>query len=205
MLVTGTTTDVGKTWAAASVAAHLRAKGEAVAARKPVQSLAPGGGPTDADILARATGEQPGEVCPRHRWYGIALAPPMAAAALGRPGFTIADLLGELAWPPSIAVGLVEGVGGPASPLADDGDTAALASGLEPDLVVLVSPAGLGALNAVRLSVAALAGPAPIVVLLNRYDDADPTHTANAAWLRDRDDLTVLTSVGALATALSRK
>ena len=35
---------------------------------------------------------------------------------LGRPPFTVADLVGELGWPPGVEVGLVETVGGPRSP-----------------------------------------------------------------------------------------
>lgn len=203
VVVAGTATDVGKTWAAAAAAGRLRSAGIAVAARKPAQSFAPGTGPTDADVLAAATGERPADVCPRHRWYERPLAPPMAAATLDRPPFALADLLGELAWPAGTEVGLVEGVGGPASPVADDADTAALAAALAPDLVVLVAPAGLGAINAVRLSLRAL--PAPAVVLLNRYDPDDPTHAANAAWLSDRDHLAVVTSIAALLPALSRR
>jgi len=200
VVVAGTATEVGKTWAAAELARRLRAAGTAVAARKPVQSYAPGGGPTDAELLAAATGEDPARVCPPARWYEVALAPPMAAAELGRPGFALADLLGELAWAPGTGVGLVEGVGGPASPLADDASTADLAAALSPDAVLLVAPSGLGAVNAVRLSAAAL--PRPVVVLLNRFDPADPTHRANAAWLADRDGLTVVTSAARALGAL---
>ena len=39
----------------------------------------------DAAVLGAATGESPEEVCPPHRWYEVAMAPPMAAEALGRP------------------------------------------------------------------------------------------------------------------------
>ena len=44
-----------------------------VAARKPVQSFdADDADPTDADVLAAATGEAPARRCaPRHRWYGV--------------------------------------------------------------------------------------------------------------------------------------
>lgn len=193
VLVSGTGTSVGKTWMAAGVLAALRADGVTVAARKPVQSFAPGEGPTDADVLAAATGERAEAVCPTHRWYEVPQAPPMAATALGRPPFTVADLVAELAWPPGVDVSVVEAVGGVRSPLADDGDTVALAAALRPDLVVLVADAGLGTLNAVRLSAEALAGH-PLVVVLNRYDESDDLHRANRAWLTERDHLDVLAS-----------
>ena len=59
-------------------------------------------------------------------------------------------------------------MGGPYSPLAFDGDTVDLARVLEPDLVVLVADVGLGVINAVRLTVPALAGWY-VVVACNRY------------------------------------
>ena len=88
-------------------------------------------------------------------------------------------------------VGLVEAAGGLRSPLASDGDTVALAAALRPDVVVVVADAGLGTINAVRLS-AGGSTPHPVVVALNRFGD-DPLHTRNLAWLR-ADGLTVVTT-----------
>ena len=167
VLVTGTGTEVGKTWWTARVAAELRAEGVAVAARKPVQS-GDGRAPDDSAVLAAATGEAEDRVTPPHRTYRLAWAPPMAATELGLPAFTVADLVRETTWPDGIGVGLVEGVGGPYSPIAFDGDNVDLARALAPDVVVLVADAGLGAINAVRLSVTALAAW-PVVVACNRY------------------------------------
>jgi dethiobiotin synthetase len=198
VVVTGTGTEVGKTWVAATAAAALRQKGVTVAARKPVQSYEPGSGPTDAEMLAAATGEHPEEVCPPRRSYGVAMAPPMAADALGEPAFTIADLVTELAWPTDTAIGFVEGAGGPRSPLASDGDTVDLCAALHPDLVILVADAGLGAINAVRLSAGALE-PHPLVVFLNHYDEGTDLHRRNLEWLTERSGLDAVTSVEALA------
>ena len=197
VFVAGTGTDVGKTWVAAAVLRDLRAAGRRVSARKPAQSFDAGEGSTDADVLAAASGELAHEVCPAHRWYDRALAPPMAAAALGAPPFTVLDLVEELGWPDGVDVGLVEGAGGPRSPIAADGDNVALACGLAPDLVLLVAHAGLGTINAVRLSVDAFA-PAPVVVVLNRYDDTDAVHRGNRDWLAARDGFEVV--VGPEAT-----
>jgi dethiobiotin synthetase len=209
VLVTGTGTAVGKTWAAAQLAAAWRARGATVAARKPVQSFDPraggagGAGATDAAVLAAATGEDRHDVCPEHRWYPLPMAPPIAAGALGRPSFTVAELVGELRWPPGPPVhyGLVEGAGGPRSPLAADGDTVSLAGLLRPDHIVLVAGAGLGAINAVRLAAAALAPQRP-AVLLNRYQGTDPVHVANLEWLRRHTDLAVATDIAELLTRL---
>lgn len=203
VVVVGTGTDVGKTWVTAAVARDLVARGMVVAARKPAQSFAPADPPErrDAAVLAAATGEDPDVVCPPHRSYAVALAPPMAAATLGGPAIVLADLLTELIWPEPCAVGFVETVGGVRSPVSDDGDGVALVDALAPDLVVLVADAGLGTLNLVRLTVGALAGHR-VVTILNRYDGADPLHRDNLAWLRDRDGLDVVTGVEALADRL---
>ncbi|MCZ7536657.1 MAG: AAA family ATPase [Acidimicrobiia bacterium] len=175
-VVTGTGTEVGKTWFGAATLRAAAAAGAGVAARKPVESFAPGEGQTDSEALASVTGEDPLRVCPAHRRFPVAMAPPMAAAALGLPAFTIAELAGEvrahLPGPAGASGGLlvlVEGAGGPRSPLADDGDTVDLAGALRPDAVVLVADAGLGTINAVRLCAGALADHR-LIVALNRFD-----------------------------------
>lgn len=185
-MVVGTGTEVGKTWVAARLLEDLRGAGVTVAARKPVQSFGAGDAPdaTDAAVLGRATGEDPVAVCPAARWFPVPMAPPMAAEVLGREQFSLADLVAELQWPPGVGVGLVESAGGVRSPLACDGDSADLAPLLDPDVVVLVADAGLGTINAVRLSAQALA---PDVVVLNRYRADEELHRRNADWLERRD------------------
>lgn len=206
VLVTGTATEIGKTWFGAATAAELRTAGIRVAARKPVQSGEPGP-PSDAELLARATGEDAARVCPPHRTYPLAWAPPMAADELGRPPFTVADLAAEIMWDAGTEIGLVEGVGGPRSPIASDGDSVDLARILAPDVVVLVGDAGLGTINAVRLSAAVFAGT-PVVVALNRFGD-DPAqaelHERNREHLEAVDRFVVVTSPAALATHLRRE
>ncbi len=122
--VVGTGTEVGKTWVTCATLRLLRAQGVAVAARKPAQSYAPGDPATDAHLLGAASGEPAETVCPPHRWYDVAYAPPMAADVLGRPTFTVADLIAELSWPPAVDIGFVETAGGVRSPIAADGDCA---------------------------------------------------------------------------------
>jgi dethiobiotin synthetase len=200
VFVAGTGTDIGKTW---FTAATVRALGDRarIVAKKPAQSFEPGDEPTDADVLAGATGQRPFDVCPEHRWYDVAVAPPMAADMLGRPAFTVADLVAELQPFDHDAVTFVEGAGGPRSPIAGDGDNVDLARALAPDLVVLVGDAGLGTINAVRLSAATLA-EWPLVVALNRYDATNDLHARNADWLRTREGLEIVTDPEALATYL---
>jgi dethiobiotin synthetase len=200
VVVAGTGTGIGKTFVTARLAATLRKQGVAVAARKPVQSFDPSDdAPTDADVLAAATGEDPDTVCPPHRRLGRAMAPPMAAEALGLPAFTVAELAAEVrATTPVDAIVLVESAGGVRSPLAADGDTVTLADSLRPAFVLLVADATLGTINLVRLSADALADHC-VLVYLNRFDDADDLHTRNRAWLTTRAGLEVVTDPETLA------
>ena len=199
--VCGTGTEVGKTWVGAQVAAALRADGRAVAARKPLQSFDPDeAAPTDAEVLAAATGEDPHDVCPADGWYPVPMAPPMAAAVLGRRCPSLAEVVAAITWPPGCDVGLVETVGGVRSPLASDGDTRDLVRALDVDVVLLVADAGLGTIDAVRSAVDQLA-PLRVVVVLNRFDDADDLHRRNRAWLAERDSLDVVVDP---ATAIAR-
>ncbi|MGH2737055.1 MAG: ATP-dependent dethiobiotin synthetase BioD [Actinomycetota bacterium] len=200
VVVSGTSTEVGKTYLTARLAEELKGADAEVVARKPVQSFDPSDATTDADLLAAATGEDPLAVCPQHRRYPIAMAPPMAADFLGRSSFTIDQLVAELTLPQD-GIALVEGIGGPRSPLARDGDTVSLADALDAELVVLVADSDLGAINAVRLSVGAFA-PRPVVVFLNNYDDSDDLRNENLRWLRGQTTLDVFTSPQELASHL---
>lgn len=205
VVVLGTGTEVGKTWVACRLAEVLRARGAKVAAWKPAQSWDPderaAGAATDAELLAAACGGAADEVCPPHRSYPLPLAPPMAADRLGLAPLTLAGLLAEQPWDDTVDVRLVEAAGGVRSPLAHDADGLDLARALAPDLVVLVADAGLGTIHAVRSTLAG-AADLPVVVLLNRYDEADALHRGNRGWLVERDGLDVLTEVAALADRL---
>jgi dethiobiotin synthetase len=209
VLVTGTETEVGKTWWGRTTIDVLRAAGVPVAARKPTQSYSHEElGATDAEVLAHASGEPAEVVCPRHRWYPVAMAPPMAADVLGLPTFTIGDLVAELVPPaePS-TITIVEGAGGPRSPLAADGDTVSLGAAIGADMFVLVAPAGLGTINAVRLATSALRADGPadarVLVALNRYDADDDLHRRNHGWLAGEGHHLV-TSPAELAAELRR-
>lgn len=200
VVVTGTGTEVGKTWLSVELLRMLRIRGVGVGARKPAQSFSPGEGPTDAELLAEATGERPFDVCPEHRWYAVPMAPPMAAGALGLPPPALTELVSEVedSWPePRLDVGLVECAGGVASPQSADADSTALASALQADVVVLTGDAGLGTINLVRLGRSALKA-FPLIVFLNRYDAGEDLHRRNLEWLRDRDGLEVVTGAAEL-------
>jgi dethiobiotin synthetase len=197
VVVTGTGTEVGKTWVGAALLSAARQRGLTVAARKPLQSFSPGDHSPDSVVLAQASGQPEAAVCAEERSYAAPMAPPMAAEALGRPVPTIEQLAAdvEASWPPGgCDLGLVEGAGGVVSPLGADGHTADLARRLAADLVVLVSDASLGVINLVRLGAAAVT-PLPLVVHLNRFHPGVDLHRRNAAWLAERDGFEVTTTV----------
>ncbi|MFM8238221.1 MAG: ATP-dependent dethiobiotin synthetase BioD [Actinomycetota bacterium] len=201
VFVTGTGTEVGKTWVTAAVLRELRARGIAAHGRKPAQSFAPGDPTTDAAELAAAGGEQPEVVCPPHRWLPTPMAPPMAAAALGLPPFTIADLVAEVA--PGAGLALIEGAGGLRAPIAEDGDNLTLIEALDPAAVVLVADAGLGTINLTRLCCDAIGPDREVIVILNRFDAGDDLHRRNHEWLVTREGLGVVTDPEALAVRLA--
>jgi 8-amino-7-oxononanoate synthase len=188
VVVVGTGTEVGKTVVAAGLLRAWRTQGLQVGARKPAQSFEPGTTPLDAEALAAASGEHPDVVCPPAQSYPVAMAPPMAAASLGMPPLSVEALIAAIGWPEGLDVGLVETAGGLCSPQADDADGLELIDALGPDAVVLVADAGLGTINAVRLTLRALSGR-EVHVVLNRFRADSTLHRANLAWLREREGL----------------
>ena len=198
VFVTGTGTEVGKTWASAGLARLLRARGLSVAACKPVQSYDPDeDGPTDAAVLAAATGQHPDAVCPPDRTYPVPLAPPMAAGRLGRTCPTLDELAASCRFDGKVELGLVEGVGGLYSPMASDGHNLDLVERLEPGLVVLVASAALGGIHDTMACALPLSAYRQ-AVFFNRFDPDDEVHDLNARWLRDTG-LEVATSLSELA------
>ena len=182
VVIAGTGTEIGKTWFAVRFVQAARARGLRVAARKPAQSYAADDRVTDADLLATASGEDVHRVCPKHRWYPVPMAPPMAAEALGQAKIRLDELVEELHWPSDTDLAVVETAGGLCSPMSHDADNLGLIDCLRPSRVILVADAGLGTLNAVRLCLRAL-GTIQTYVFLNRFDASNELHARNREWL----------------------
>lgn len=181
-VITGTDTGVGKTVVACWLTAWARARGRKVMALKPVAS----GGREDARALRAVLGEAVSldVVNPWH--FRRPLAPLLAARLEGRRVRKGA----VLAWVRRLRrrheVLVVEGAGGLLSPLGEGWSTRDLVACLRA-VPVVVCPNRLGAVNQVRLVLAALPRGAArqAVVVLNAAGRADASAFANAELLEE--------------------
>jgi dethiobiotin synthetase len=149
--ITGTDTGVGKTVLTALLARHLRKQGFRLAALKPVCS----GGRDDARVLRAALGGALvlDEINP---WHFRAPIAPLLAARRERQRVRLADVLTHVrSVQKRFDVVLVEGAGGLLSPLGEDFNSRDLIAALRATPIV-VCPNRLGAMNQVRLTLAAL-------------------------------------------------
>lgn len=174
VFVTGTDTGVGKTVVAGAICAALAARGERVAAFKPVVTGTDeelGDWPADHELLASAAsaGQTAAEVAPVT--FGPPLSPHYAAelagtqvaperlrdAACAAAGLTErapgASEPGSVGAPPETAL-ICEGVGGLLVPLTPDYSVRDLAVDLDLPLVIVAST-GLGTINHTLLTVEA--------------------------------------------------
>lgn len=156
VLVTGTDTGVGKTVLAAAIASALRARGETVAAFKPVltgtDEPADPDWPPDDELLAAATGMRAADVAPER--FGPPVSPHLAATFAGRT-LDPARLRAAFAATAATAdVVVVEGVGGLLVPLAPGYAIRELAQDLGLPLVIAARP-GLGTINHTLLTIEA--------------------------------------------------
>lgn len=191
LFVTGTDTDVGKTYVSALILRHLVSTGLRTGAYKPVCSGAQtddSGQPTwsDVNILADATNSSEIErICPQR--FHAAVAPNVAAAQEGRAVDDLQLSQGVNAWSGLVDYLLIEGAGGLLCPLSDRSLVLDLAVTLNTPLVI-VAANRLGVLNHTMLTVeVATARNLPIAaVILNdvqRRDD-DESLTSNRAQLQ---------------------
>ncbi len=185
LLVTGTDTGVGKTVVTAAIVMALRRQGVPAVGFKPVESGLDGPGPADSDVLAEASALSPHDGAPALCRPLLRLAEPLApAVAAERAGQSLdpaavldrVDRLRRLGYRV-----ILEGAGGLLVPLTWDFTAADLASraGLH---AVIVARAGLGTLNAVVLTVEALARrnvPLAAVVLSGRSPQPDLAEATN--------------------------
>ncbi|HUP99683.1 MAG TPA: dethiobiotin synthase [Aeromicrobium sp.] len=149
IVVTGTDTEVGKTYATAALAQALLLAGETVTVVKPVQTGVDPGEPGDADEVNRIVG-----VPVAQEWQRLALplAPETVAFETGTPLMPVADMIDRLAGLDTGVV-IVEGAGGVLVRLDGEGNTIADLAGLWDAEVVIVTRDALGTLNHTGLTV----------------------------------------------------
>jgi dethiobiotin synthetase len=173
VFVTGTDTGVGKSVVAAAVCAALAARGERVAAFKPVVTGLddpPGDWPPDHELLAGATGQAPEAVAPLR--FGPAVSPHLAAE-LANTAIEPARLLEAARAEAAGADVLVcEGVGGLMVPITTGYLVRDLALDLGLPLLIAARP-GLGTINhsLLTLEAARAAGLEPRAVVLTPWPD----------------------------------
>jgi dethiobiotin synthetase len=182
LFVTGTDTGAGKTVVAGAVAAALAARGERVAAFKPVltgtdEPAAPGWPPDDA-LLGAAAGRDPTEVTTRR--YGPPASPHLAAALAGEE-LRLDELAAAARHTAAGADVLVaEGVGGLLVPLTPTALVRDLAVALGLPLLVAARP-GLGTINhtLLTLEAARAAGLVVAAVVLTPWRSVPTTVEAS--------------------------
>ncbi|MFF3224370.1 dethiobiotin synthase [Nocardia suismassiliense] len=151
LLVTGTSTEVGKTVVTAAVAAAALAAGRSVAVCKPGQTGIAPGEPGDLTEIERLSGVTRTSEFAR---YPDPLAPDTAARRAGLPELTLAETVAGIAALDDADLTLVEGAGGLLVRLGDF-TLLDLAQKLDAP-VLLVAAAGLGSLNHTELTTRAL-------------------------------------------------
>lgn len=153
LVVTGTSTDVGKTIATAALAAAAMKMGATVAVAKPVQTGVADGEPGDLAEIQRLAGVVDVRESAR---YPDPLAPDVAARRASMRLLTLETVLDDIRSLTADLV-LVEGAGGLLVRLGEDGfNLVDVARELDAPVVVVCS-AGLGTLNHTALTTSALA------------------------------------------------
>jgi len=211
LFVTGTDTDVGKTYITAMIARQLVAEGQRVAVYKPVASGCENVNGTlvseDATTLWEATGRHGAldSVCPQR--FAAPLSPHRAAQQDGKQVDEEQLRVGLTAAASDCDVVLIEGAGGLLSPISADEFNADLAFDFGYPMIV-VAANGLGVINQTLQTLVTaetfregigVAG----VILNDRHDCSDLSCRTNAEDLRDRSVPPLLAEVAFASKSIS--
>ena len=197
LFVTGTDTDVGKTWVGCHLIQYLSKQGFDIAPRKPVESGWPENAAsiqqTDAWKLANAANklDQLDIICPNRFKAAIS---PSRAARLENKEVTLKQLTQQcLSQHQATQLLYVEGAGGFYSPLCEDGLNADLCEALQLP-IILIAEDKLGCINHVLLSIAAIKQRhlKIIGVVLNQITTTNDINQNNVEDLRELLDCTVI-------------
>lgn len=206
LVVTGTSTDVGKTVATAALAAITLAAGRTVAVCKPAQTGVDPGDPGDLADIARLAGVADTVELAR---YPEPLAPDTAARRSGLPLLRLQDVVDAVRnLDAAHDLTIVEGAGGALVRLGEQGFTLIdLARELGAP-VVLIAAAALGALNHSELTVRALAaaGVECAGLIIGSWpDEPDLAAQCNLADLPEVTGVPLAGAIPAGSGALSRE
>lgn len=192
LVVLGTGTDVGKTYASAALLSGLRRRGLQATALKPIETgIADAGDAppprSDSGVLERAASAPPPRPHPLYR-FRRPVSPHLAA----RETTTQIDLDRIVDWVNDATLRcpthmtLIETAGGAFSPLGPAISNLDLAAALEPAQWLLVAPDSLGVLHDVTATLTALRARAraPDYLLLSASRPPDASTGTNADELR---------------------
>jgi dethiobiotin synthetase len=185
--VTGTDTEVGKTFATCVLLEHARRQGIAATGLKPIAAGTDADGHNeDVEAIRAAAGVALPDKILNPFCFRAAIAPHLAAHEEGR-AITFAPIEAALAAARrQAALVLVEGVGGFRVPLGPDGDSADLAARLALP-VILVVGLRLGCINHALLTAEAVAARGLTLAgwIANRIDPAMARADENLATLTE--------------------
>ena len=213
--LTGTNTEVGKTYVGSNILSGLRDKSITVAARKEAQSFDPNlDEPLDSVVLSKATGEDHRLVCPKDLSFALPLAPFMAKRELIGTDLKL-DELSNISFQDGIQVGIIEGAGGILSPLCADGDFIDLMYLQKVDVVLCVAEATLGSLNSIlscyygfrdQMNSRGYTSLENIdfLIYLNKFESENRTNELNYLWLRQNTDFKVFTKISEIVQHLTQ-
>lgn len=202
MFITGTDTEVGKTYVATHIVKDLVAAGHRVGVYKPAASECVSDGRQLVSEDAVALWEAAGHpltleaVCPQR--FQAPLAPHLAARNEGRELDTELMRSGISAWTDECDIVIVEGAGGLMSPISDDEYFADVAYDLGYPTIV-VAPNSIGVINqslSALITAACFRDGIPIAgVILNdaRMFDGDVSMETNREQISNRSVSPVLT------------
>ena len=187
--ITGSDTDVGKTYITCELARQLAQFNLPLEIRKPAESgceVDAMGNLIPADGLKLQTANQHAETIDRITKFKFqaALAPHRAARLEGHRPLLLNDLLGACTRDNYNSTLIVEGAGGFYSPLAEDGLNADLASLLQLPVIIVINDK-IGAVNQALLTIQAVEnrGLSIAAIILNQVN------LANVPGMNNREDL----------------
>jgi dethiobiotin synthetase len=154
LVITGTSTEVGKTITTAALAAAVMAAGNDVAVCKPAQTGVGADEPGDIAEVVRLAGVRTTAECVRYR---DPLAPERAARNEGAQPVRLSDIVAAVEGLAGHDLTLIEGAGGVMVRLAPGLTILDVAAAVGAPVLVVAAP-GLGSLNHTELTVRAITG-----------------------------------------------